>query len=78
MSAHKRSNTHQTETQPYARVNRRPVYRYCPLKQVCISGVVRMVGECWQEVGKTQLITAVNNYSTPLRIARFSTKDVFL
>lgn len=58
MSKYKHSNTHKTAKQQYAHVKGLPQWKYCPLKQVCITGIIHAVGECWQKVRKTtQVIT---------------------
>lgn len=50
----KHTNTHKTEMGEYAHVRGLPQWKYCPLKQVCITGIFQVVGECWQKLEKQQ------------------------
>lgn len=59
MSKYKHSNTHKTAIRQYAHVKGLPQWKYCPLKQVCITGIIHAVGECWQKVRKSN----TNNYN---------------
>lgn len=35
-----------------------PQWKYCPLKQVCITGIIHAVGAYWQKLEKQQIIIA--------------------
>lgn len=52
MSKYKHSNTHKTAIRQYAHVKGLPQWKYCPLTQVCITGIIHTVGECWQKLEK--------------------------
>ena len=64
MSKYEQSNTHKTEIRQYAHVKGLPQWKYCPLKQVCITGIIHTVGECWQKLeNATQIITTTHKHS---------------
>lgn len=42
-------------------MSRLPQWKYCPLKQVCITGIFQVVGACWQKLEKQQVTTTQNH-----------------